>query len=131
MKIRIAILAACVGTFALAQADVARAGTYQSNGSYSGTPSPSVTKMNRDMLVVEKSLKTPKAGAKELRVTAIRELLIKDPDLSIPNKTTHKTTVKRSKSNSSERMGGGGGVRGAGGAPARAINLNSSRSNKY
>ena len=39
-------------------------------------------------------------------------------------------TVKRSKSNGSERMGGGGGVRSGGGAPAMTKNLNSSRSNK-
>jgi opacity protein-like surface antigen len=38
------------------------------------------------------------------------------------------TTVKSSKSNTSDRMGGGGGVRG-GGAPDKAIDLNSSRSN--
>jgi hypothetical protein len=37
---------------------------------------------------------------------------------------TKTTTVKSSKSNSSERMGGGGGVRSGGGAPAGAINLN-------
>jgi hypothetical protein len=60
------------------------------------------------------------------------------------------TTVKSSKSNTSDRMGGGGGAKGGGGAsigqtggqtdrmgggggkskdPAKAINLNSSRSN--
>ncbi len=39
------------------------------------------------------------------------------------------TTVKSSKSNTSDRMGGGGGVRSGGGAPAKVINLNSSRSN--
>ena len=38
------------------------------------------------------------------------------------------TTVKSSKSNTSDRMGGGGGVRG-GGALDKSINLNSSRSN--
>ena len=38
------------------------------------------------------------------------------------------TTVKSSKSNTSDRMGGGGGVRG-GGALDKAIDLNSSRSN--
>jgi hypothetical protein len=38
--------------------------------------------------------------------------------------------VKSIKSNSSDRMGGGGGVRG-GGAPANTIKLNSSRSNIY
>jgi|GraSoiStandDraft_44_1057316.scaffolds.fasta_scaffold1289602_1 hypothetical protein len=38
------------------------------------------------------------------------------------------TTVKSSKSNTSDRMGGGGGAKGAGGG-AKAINLNSSRSN--
>ena len=43
----------------------------------------------------------------------------------------HSAKVKGSKSNSSERMGGGGGVRGGSGAPAKAINLNSSRSNNY
>jgi hypothetical protein len=36
------------------------------------------------------------------------------------------TTVKSSKSNTSDRMGGGGGK-----SPARSINLNSSRSNIY
>ena len=42
-------------------------------------------------------------------------------------KATRTTTVKSSKSNTSDRMGGGGG----GGGPAKAINLNSSKSNKY
>ena len=41
------------------------------------------------------------------------------------------TTVKSSKSNTSDRMGGGGGAKGGGGGggAAKAINLNSSRSN--
>src|SRR5947209_4908803 len=43
-----------------------------------------------------------------------------------PRSTARTTTVKSSKSNSSDRMGGGGG--GKGGA-AKATNLNSSRSN--
>jgi len=38
------------------------------------------------------------------------------------------TTVKRSKSNTSDRMGGGGGARG-GGVLDKTIDLNSSRSN--
>jgi hypothetical protein len=38
------------------------------------------------------------------------------------------TTVKSSKSNTSDRMGGGGGGKGATG-PANAVKLNSSRSN--
>jgi hypothetical protein len=38
--------------------------------------------------------------------------------------------VKSIKSNSSDRMGGGGGVRG-GGAPTNSINLNSSRRQNY
>lgn len=40
--------------------------------------------------------------------------------------TKRATTVKSSKSNTSDRMGGGGGGKGSAG---RAINLNSSRSN--
>ena len=51
--------------------------------------------------------------------------------IETPDQVRAKTKTGKGGAVFRERMGGGGGVRSGGGAPARAINLNSSRSNKY